>query len=334
MVNGLSSDVAVLDELTGELSGTEETRLVVYQPTGGGVDVVAWAARRREELTGVLDEYGAVLVRGVVDTPELIEGVATAVGGELLEYTERSTPRSAVQGNVYTSTEYPADQTIPQHNEMSYAHSAPRVLYFACARAAESGGATPLANSAAVLDRLPRDMVDRFRERGVRYTRSYTPGMGLTWQEAFQMERREDVEEYCRRCGMEYEWVEDGLRTRHRRPAVATDPVSGREVWFNQAHLFHVLSLPKKTSEALLGMFDEPDLPRHAFYGDGSPIPGEELDLITKAYADVQFEFSWLRGDLLMVNNLLVSHGRRPYSGPRSVLVAMTGSLDVGAKLC
>lgn len=331
MVEVLSSEVAVLGGLSGELSGTEDTRLVVYRPSGDAVDVVAWAARHRAELTRVLDEYGAVLVRDVADTPALIEGVAKAVGGELLEYTERSTPRSAVQGNVYTSTEYPADQTIPQHNEMSYAHSAPRVLYFACAQASETGGATPLANSAAVLDRLPRDLVDRFRERGVLYTRSYTPGMGLTWQEAFQTERREDVEAYCRRCGMDYEWVGDSLRTRHRRPAVATDPVSGREVWFNQAHLFHVLSLPKRTSEALLGMFDEPDLPRHAFYGDGQPIPGEELDLIGKAYADVLFEFPWVRGDLLMVNNLLVSHGRRPYSGPRRVLVAMTGALDVSS---
>src|SRR5262245_57276551 len=140
------TDFTIPGALQGDLEGTESTRLVVYRPTEEGVDVVRWVADNRVALAGVLDEYGAVLVRGLVDSPELLDGVARAFGGELLAYTERSTPRSSVRGNVYTSTEYPAHQTIPQHNEMSYANKPPRWLYFACARAAETGGATPLAD--------------------------------------------------------------------------------------------------------------------------------------------------------------------------------------------
>lgn len=329
MTNTLLPDLASTGALSGSLQGTEDTRLVCYEPTEDGVDIVRWAVEYRAALLTALGEYGAVLVRGGVHSPELLDSVAQVIGGDLLEYTERSTPRSSVRGNVYTSTSYPASQTIPQHNEMSYANSPPRWLFFACALASATGGATPLADSTAVLRHLPGDLVQRFRERGVMYTRSYQEGMGLTWQEGFQTESRSEVEQYCARHEIEYEWAGEELRTRQRRLAVVTDSESGREAWFNQAHLFHVSTLPARARTALLSMYSLPELPRHAFYGDGQTIPDEEIALIQQAYADVLFGTPWVRGDLLVVNNLLVSHGRQPYTGDRSILVAMTGTLDI-----
>ncbi|WP_410575109.1 TauD/TfdA family dioxygenase [Amycolatopsis sp. cmx-4-61] len=328
----LSDDLAVLGPLGGELIGGNGTRLVEYDGPREALSVVPWAHEHRDALRTALGEYGAVRVRGAVDTPELLEEVTRALGGELLAYTERTTPRTSVHGNVYTSTEYPAAQTIPQHNELSYARVVPRWLFFACAVPAASGGATPLADGAAVLSRLPRDLVARFREQGVRYTRAYRVGMGLTWQEAFQTRDRGEVEDYCSRNGLEWEWGgDDELRTRSHRPAVVTDPVSGREVWFNQAHLFHISNLPDDVGAALVAMYEERDYPRHAYHGDGTPITADELALIRRAYADSLFETPWHSGDLMVVDNLLVSHGRRPYTGQRRVLVTMAGAVEIGS---
>jgi hypothetical protein len=33
--------------------------------------------------------------------------------------------------------------------------------------------------------------------------------------------------------------------------------------------------------------------------------------------------FSWRRGDLLVLDNLLAAHGRKPFEGDREILVAM-----------
>jgi len=54
-------------------------------------------------------------VNGAAEFEQFIQ----AISGELIEYSYRSTPRSQVSGNIYTSTEYPADQSIPLHNEMA-----------------------------------------------------------------------------------------------------------------------------------------------------------------------------------------------------------------------
>lgn len=173
--------------------------------------------------------------------------------------------------------------------------------------------------------------MSRFRDLGVLYTRCYMAGMGLTWQEAFQTEERAKVEEYCHANGMEFEWFgEDELRTRSRRPAVVTDPDSGQEVWFNQAHLFHLSNLPTNVAAALSAMYEERDYPRHSFYGDGTPLAEDDLALIRTAYDDTVYATPWETGDLLVVNNLRVSHGRQPYEGARKIMVAMAGTLDVG----
>jgi alpha-ketoglutarate-dependent taurine dioxygenase len=40
-------------------------------------------------------------------------------------------------------------------------------------------------------------------------------------------------------------------------------------------------------------------------------------------YHDNALRFAWTRGDVLILDNIQSSHGREPFEGPRSVLVAM-----------
>jgi alpha-ketoglutarate-dependent taurine dioxygenase len=47
------------------------------------------------------------------------------------------------------------------------------------------------------------------------------------------------------------------------------------------------------------------------------------MDEIRGAYDSETVKFDWQRGDLLLVDNMLVAHGREPFTGNRKVLVAM-----------
>jgi alpha-ketoglutarate-dependent taurine dioxygenase len=129
---------------------------------------------------------------------------------------------------------------------------------------------------------------------------------------------------YCRKTGMQAEWRDnDRLRTRAIRQVVATHPQTGDTVWFNHAHMFHVSNLSAAVRDALLSEFKEDELPRNAFYGDGSAIESSVLDEIRETYNSTAVAFPWQRGDILMVDNFLVSHGREPFVGPRKILVAL-----------
>ena len=87
--------------------------------------------------------------------------------------------------------------------------------------------------------------------------------------------------------------------------------------------MFHTSNLEPSVRESLLAEFKEDELPRNAFYGDGSPIESSVLEEVREVYRRASVAFPWRKGDILMLDNFLASHGRNPFVGPRSVLVAM-----------
>jgi alpha-ketoglutarate-dependent taurine dioxygenase len=207
---------------------------------------------------------------------------------------------------------------------LSYARQWPRKILFCCLTPPAQGGATPIASSEKVFQLLATRLRRRFIEKRVLYLRNYGEGVGIPWQRVFNSADRAVVEARCRQAGVEFQWKGDGrLCTRQVRPAVVTRPALGRTVWFNQAHMFHVASLDAAVREALLSMLAEDDLPNHAYYGDGAPIETAVIEEICHAYQQAEVSFPWQQGDVLLLDNVLVAHGRAPFSGPRQVLVAM-----------
>ncbi len=305
-------------------------RPLVLAVDQNGVKTVDWAERNREHVERLLQANGALLIRGLrfVGSQQFGSVLAALFGSELLRYVYRSTPRTELRGNVYTATEYHPDLHIPQHNENAYSNCWAMRLGFLCTLPAEKGGATPICDSATVYERIPDGVRERFERHGVLYVRNYSE-IDLHWKEVFQTEDRMVVEQFCRDNRLEFEWLAgDRLRTRQINQASAVHPVTGARVWFNQAHLFHVSSLEQKIRDQLLSVVAEPDLPRNTYYGDGSPIEAETLQQIRDVYARNTISFEWQRNDLLLVDNMLFSHGREPYSGNRQVLVGMARPID------
>jgi len=298
-----------------------------------GVKLLDWAGENRETVERALAEHGAVLLRGFeVGGLEPFSRLINVVGGTPEEYTYRSTPRTGLGGGVYTSTEYPADKSIPFHNENSYTGAWPLKLFFYCEVPSPEGGATPIADSARVYDRIPAALRDRFAEKKVMYVRNYGEGVDLPWQEVFQTGDRAKVEAFCRTHGIELEWKgEDRLRTRQVCQAVARHPKNGKMLWFNQAHLFHVTALDPEVGEALLEALGEENLPRNTFYGDGTPIDPADLEVIRRAYDQEEVAFPWQREDVLLLDNMSVAHARHPYRGERKIRVGMTEPFDSGS---
>lgn len=311
--------------ITSHLTSNSTLPLLI-EPALGEMDPMAWAISNRDFIESHLLQEGAILFRNFgVRTVAEFEQFMEAVSGPLLEYSYGSTPRSQVSGRVYTSTEYPSDQDIPLHNEMSYSRSWPMKIFFFCMKAAEQGGETPIADSRRVFNRIDRTIRKRFMKKKVMYVRNYGEGLDLHWHQVFQTTSRAEVEDYCRINGIEFEWKEnDRLRTRQLCQAVAFHPVTGEMVWFNQAHLFHISSLPEAVRESFREEFSVEDLPRNAYHADGSPIDVSMLEQIRHAYEQEAVRFAWKEGDILLLDNMMTAHGRMPFAGARKVLVGMS----------
>jgi alpha-ketoglutarate-dependent taurine dioxygenase len=308
---------------TSRLEGYPEAPVVVT-PTVPGVALADWAGENRPWIEAALHDAGAILFRGFgMDDVDEFGRFMLEASGELLPYTFRSSPRTQVKGNVFTSTEYPAEQFIPFHTEMSYTANWPMRIGFLSLIVAETQGETPIADSRRVYARIPAAIREKFERLGVMYVRNYTPWMDLPWQNVFQTDDREQVNEFCRENGIEAEWVdEDHLRTRQVCQGVSVHPATGEKVWMNQAHLFNVLAQDPEVVEMLMEDGEE-NLPRNTYFGDGSPITAEELQAIRDAYDAEALVFPWEKGDVLLLDNMLMAHARSPFTGARRVVVGM-----------
>lgn len=298
-----------------------------------GVGAAAWIGENRERVQKELAMRGGLLLRGFhVDEAGGLAAVARACAtNTVMDYSERSSPRKLISSGVYTSTEYPASHPIFFHNENAYAHVWPARLCFSCITAATSGGATPLADTRRVLQRIDPAVRKRFEDVGILYVRSFGGPLGLHWKNVFQVNSARQLEDKCRETGYDFEWLdEQRLRTRRVGQAVVAHPETGDLSWFNHAAFFHRTTLAESIGDALAVVSDD-ELPSNTFYGDGAPIEPEVASAIRDAYRAEAVRFTWQPGDILLVDNLVTAHARDAYSGRRELHVAMLDPMTAGA---
>lgn len=320
-------------EVIGHRAPTQSALPVLVESTDRSDALIEVVTRMRTEIETALREVGGVLLRGFrVPNVEMFREFAAAFGHPLLNYEFASTPRSAVAAGIYTSTEYPAHQRIPLHSEQSYTREWPMKIWFHCVTAAASGGETPIADNCAIHARMPATIRERFAE-GVLYERNYGE-FDVPWQKVFNTQDRADVEAFCRRAAIHWEWKPGGdLRTRQLCQGIESHPQTGMPLWFNQAHLFHVSNLQPDVRDMLVDMLGIENVPRHVYFADGSPIPDAMLDEVRSVLDEYAVAFPWQSGDVMMLDNMRVSHAREPFKGARKVVVAMAephGNLQAG----
>ncbi|QWF84126.1 TauD/TfdA family dioxygenase [Amycolatopsis sp. CA-230715] len=284
-----------------------------------------WLTAHGDALRAAVTEHGAVLVRGLdLRDIDQVVGAYRALPVELLTDREAFAPRSVYADGVYSSSQWPADQPMCMHHELSYAGTVPGLLAMACLRAPEEGGATATADAAAVLAALPSDVVDRFTEHGWSLVRSYNGEVGVSLAESFGTDDRAEIENYCRANGIEFDWGVDGaLRTRQRRPAVLRHPVTGVDCWFNQIAFLNEWTMAPEVRQYLVDVYGADGLPFTTRFGDGSPIDEGVVEAINAVYEAHTVRHPWQAGELMLVDNIRTAHSTEPYAGDRQIVVAM-----------
>jgi alpha-ketoglutarate-dependent taurine dioxygenase len=299
---------------------------LVVEPALGGVNLASWALNNKEYIRTELARHGAVLFRNfAVDSPARFEEFASAVSvdGELFdEYGDL--PRDNPGAKVYGSTPYPADKSILFHNESSHMHRWPMKIFFYCVKSAENRGATPILDCRRTYRTLDAAIIRQMTEKKLMYVRNFIDGLDVSWQQFFQTTDKKQVEEYCRRVSIDFEWKgENRLTTRQICDAVVRHPQTGDMLFFNQIQLHHISCLDENVRSSMLAMFPKEDLPRNVYYGDGSLIEDSVVAEISELYEQQAIRFQWQAGDIILLDNMMVAHARDPFEGSRKILVAM-----------
>ena len=309
----------------GRLQADRELPVLV-QPARKDVDLYPWVANNRHTIERILHTTGGILFRDFDTLRDHgdFERFLQAAQIPPMKYMEGATPRKKLAEGVFTSTEFPEDQIIAPHNELSYVTTWPNRIVFMCEIASRTGGETPIADVRRVLDHIDPAVLAPFQAKGWLLVRNFGAGFGPDWHTSFNVDTREELEAYCEGAEVGFEWLPNGiLRTRQVRPVVTRHPVTGEDLWFNHLVFWHLSSLRPHQREVLEREFAPEDLPFNTYYGDGTPIPDEVIDHINEAYRKETVAFPWQVGDLLLLDNMLIAHGRNAYTGDRRILATL-----------
>ena len=300
---------------------------MLYNVEDKNISPLDWVKDNKEKVKPFIEKNGALLIRGFnnIDENEFGTVLSELFGKELIDYSFRSTPRTELKNKVYTATEYHHTEWIPQHNEKAYSNVWPSRIGLMCKIKAAKMGNTPISDSRIAYNEIPAEIREEFERKNIMYVRNFAD-IDLPWEEVFQTKNKADVEAYCKANNIHAEWTPNGLRTKQVNKASLIHPVTKEKLWFNQAHLFHVSNLDEELRESLIEILGEENLPRNTYFGDGTPIDVEALDIIRNVYEKTKVSFDWIENDLLLLDNMLYTHGREPYEGKRKVLVGMAGA--------
>lgn len=271
----------------------------------------------------------AIVFRGLpAKTAEDFLTITQAIKGKPLSYAGGNVPRPRAIENseIYQATTEDQAVTIELHHEMAYSSSFPSKVFFFCLQepADGCGGETPLAKSSEILLKLDPEVVRKFQSKGVKYA-GYWPDKShaeyACWQQQYYTDNKEEAEKKAKQLYDTVIWDDNGdMHWSNVKPAFLRHPKTGEDIWFNQVTIHH------HTYYDSLPMFKSIELPPHkypctVYYGDGGTIEPEVIQHLRAVSWSCAVGFRWRKGDLLVLDNLTVQHGRIGFTGKREILV-------------
>lgn len=288
-------------------------------------DLPSYIAANKAMLDRQLAASGALLMRGFdVHGPQDFDDAVASYGEEGFTYAQSlsNAVRVNVTPRVFTANEAPPETSIYLHHEMAQTPIYPSKLFFYCEIAADDGGATPICRSDLLLDALKEqapDLVAAFAEKGVRYTNVMPAhddagsGQGRSWRSTLNAQSTEDAEARLAALGYDWQWMDDdSLRARTPVLDAVRTLDDGRQVFFNQL------------IAAFRGWKDSRNDPSKSIsFGDDTPVTADDMKLAIEISDALTYDVQWQAGDVVLIDNFLAMHGRRPYVGKRRVLASL-----------
>lgn len=292
---------------------------------------------RRAELEQDLADEGLLVFRGFPVPDAASFGVfADAIVRERSAYVAGQTDRAERAARVYQATRLPGLLPIPLHAEMAYSKVFPTHLLFHVERRAYVGGDSRFAYNRAIADALPEALRSRLEAQGVRYIRRLpdrrspllavvraTRTGGLkSWQASLGVQDRAEAERVLAERDVPHSWRGDWLDLSMTLPAFRDG------CWFNQLHTAHIHQAVHGSAAVALNRL----LVRaagfallDARFGDDTPFSRADLNAVQVALRRASFRVRLERQDVVLFDNLALSHGRARYLGFRRLNAAFSG---------
>lgn len=256
--------------------------------------------------------HGAIWFHGFDPSVENFKKFTSSLSTSFIEYVGGAMSRTPIGGDqtVVAVTGATDNFGVPLHAELYYRAKHPRLLWFYCDRVAATGGETTVCDGFVAFEKFSEHTKKLMRTRKIVYIRRYAEA---EWQSIYQTTNIDDVKKHCVENELQLEVNADrSITTRYTTSPIVPDREGKRFGFLNNILPIISQELEGKRSNQLR-------------LDDGYGIPHDVLLEIRFLTEIMTHPVAWKNGDLLMVDNTRMLHGRRAFTGNERAVYSRLG---------
>ena len=265
----------------------------------------------QENIRSLFKKSGVLLFRNFDINTDKFEQFTNLFGTEFMHYIGGAQVRKIINKNgdqtissvnFYTDSDKQQKRTfkLPLHGEMFYTKSRPTLLWFYCVAPPLEDGETTVCDGVQVYQELSEATKNLFKTKRIKYIRHYANG---EWQGRFQTDDLSELAKFCQESDLHLKIDKDtqAITTEYVYPAIVKTRWGGQEAFLNSILIVEWQEAAGKTDSIVR-------------LEDNSRIPDDVLLELQEVTERLTYLISWQRGDILMIDNTRMLHGRRAFS--------------------
>ena len=265
----------------------------------------------QENIRTLFKKSGVLLFRDFNINTDKFEQFTNLFGTEFMHYIGGAQVRKIINENgdktissvnFYTDSDKQQKRTfkLPLHGEMFYTKSRPTLLWFYCVAPPLKDGETTVCDGVQVYQELSEATKNLFKTKRIKYIRHYANG---EWQGRFQTDDLSELAKFCQESDLHLKIDKDtqAITTEYVYPAIVKTRWGGQEAFLNSILIVEWQEAAGKTDSIVR-------------LEDNSRIPDDVLLELQEVTERLTYLISWQRGDILMIDNTRMLHGRRAFS--------------------
>ena len=255
----------------------------------------------RQDIIECFKSSSLLLFRGFEVDTDKFKAFTELLSTNFVSYVGGAYSREMIKGDktLLSVTGGKQHFAVPLHGEMYYRKQKPEILWFYCASPALKDGETTACDGIAIYNELSDATRSLFQDKRLKYIRTYPTGV---WQKIYQTDDIKTLEQLCTENDMQLQVNPDcSVTTEYIKSAIQPSRCGKYNVFIN--NILPVVEQESKGSQASIVRLE-----------DDSKIPDEVIDEIKRVTDRLTQLVSWQKGDILMVDNTRLMHGRRSFA--------------------